>query len=157
MTDCDKFRVVTWNVLGHIHTHWNGAAHLNTKEDSSPVTAHDTQDKPAQALNEIRDESRPRESSPQRRPRHTEALTQLQPDVILLQEVDPHFMPSEEDYHAGTPFPLPGYTPHRSSSVRGEGTAVLLRDACWVVDPITPPVRFPPTVEHGWKTGTVVP
>ena len=129
------FKVVSWNVLAHIHTHYNAAGHGGATKSL--------------------------ESAEQRLVRHrqvVQTLLELQADVYLLQEVDSHFMPA--DWQQDRPLPcgetLRGYTPYRSYSERGEGTVVMLRDDRFVRDTSIPTAYLPATAEHGWKTGVVV-
>ena len=129
------FKVVSWNVLAHIHTHHNAAGHGGATKSL--------------------------ESAEQRLVRHRQVLQtllELQADVYLLQEVDSYFMPA--DWQQDRPLPcgetLRGYTPYRSYSERGEGTVVMLRDDRFVRDTSIPTAYLPATAEHGWKTGVVV-
>ena len=108
------FVVVCWNVLAHIHTHHNAAGHGG--------------------------EAKTLEAQTQRTARHVRivhALQRLAPDIVLLQEVDTTFIPLDWQPNQG-PLPcgerLDGYTPFRSYSDRGDGCAVLLRDAAFVRD-----------------------
>lgn len=133
------FRVMTWNVLAHVHTHWDSAFHggrfktVETKE--------------------------------QRLARHVaiaDAIMRELPDVVLLQEVDEFFMP--EDWQGGR-LPcgrtLSGYCVHRSysrtTSGPMEGVVVLLRAGVWEVHPEYAPVLLPRIPERGWKCGIAVP
>ena len=98
--------MVCWNVLAHIHTHHNWAAHGAPRK---------TLETPAQ-----RDA---------RHRRVARTLARLAPDVALLQEADESFMPVQ--WQPEEPLPcgerLDGYTPYRSYSDRGDGCVVLLR------------------------------
>ena len=136
-------KVVSWNVLAHVHTHWCRAAHQHTGKLESPGQCR-------------------------RRQRSVLArLKKLAPDVALLQEVDSAFIPI--DWLPGTPLPcgetLTGYTVIRNYNRRAnvdsgghvEGTAVLIRDAVLDVDAARcRPARLEATRENGWKTGLVV-
>lgn len=90
---------------------------------------------------------------------------ELDPDVILLQEVDEHFMPIDWNPADGSPLPcgskLEGYTPYRSYNVgtkdkKACGVAVLLKDAVLTRDRSIDTVYLKATEAHGWKTGVVV-
>ena len=88
----DALGVVSWNVLAHVHTHWNAAEH-----GGAPKSL---------------------ESDAQRISRHARVVRRLhalRPAVALLQEVDATLMP--QDWQGG-PLPcgehLDGYTPFRS-------------------------------------------
>jgi endonuclease/exonuclease/phosphatase family metal-dependent hydrolase len=134
-TTTDAFKVVCWNVLAHIHTHYNANGHGGAVKTT--------------------------ESAEQRLLRHqriARTLLDLQADAYLLQEVDSHFMPA--DWQPDRPLPcgemLRGYTPYRSYSKRGEGTVVMLRDDRFVRDTSIRTAYLPATAEHGWKTGVVL-
>lgn len=127
--------VVSWNILAHVHTHWDFVRHGGF----------------AKAL----------ETLEQRQARHeviARRLNALRPEVALLQEVDASFLPLEWQ---GGPLPcgvaLGGYTPYRSYSPgKQEGTAVLLRDDAWQRDTSVETLYIPRTEATGWKTGVVV-
>ena len=95
--------VVSWNVLAHVHTHWDSALHCGA-------------DKAV-------------ETEQQRIARHLTILRRLKAlklDVALLQEVDEHFIPM--GWQSGL-LPcgesLDGYVPYRSYNDRSnEGTVV---------------------------------
>merc|ERR1711988_2076693 len=132
-TNWSSFRVLSWNILAHIHTHYNSAGHKGPPKSC--------------------------ESAEQRVARHrtiVQTITQLAPDIAMLQEVDSTFMPSDWQARNG-PLPcgerLDEYTPYRSYSDRGEGTVILLRDAAFVRDRSVNASYLPAIKEHGWKTG----
>jgi len=134
--------VLSWNLLAHVHTHWNFSEHGGTP--------------------------RSLETEEQRQARHLHILRRLnalRPAVVLLQEVDATFMPQDWQPASG-PLPcgqrLEGYTPYRSYTPpwgprkHAEGTAVLLRDDAWVRDKTAPKALIASSEETGWKTGMVV-
>ena len=114
--------VVCWNVLAHIHTHHNWAAHGAPRK---------TLETPAQ-----RDA---------RHRRVARTLARLAPDVALLQEADESFMPVQ--WQPEEPLPcgerLDGYTPYRSYSDRGDGCVVLLRQQSFRCDEAVDTVYSP--------------
>ena len=135
-----EFSVLTWNVLAHIHTHWDAARHQNEPEKPKPL-----------------------ESTEQRRARHAQVvqtLRRLSPDIALLQEVDVTFMPKSWQPAAGALLPcgetLEGYTPYRSYSERDEGAVVLLKDTTFERDRSMPVAYLPASSAHGWKTGVAL-
>ena len=130
------FVVVCWNVLAHIHTHHNAAGHGG--------------------------EAKTLEAQAQRTARHVRivrALQRLAPDIALLQEVDTTFIPLDWQPNQG-PLPcgerLDGYTPFRSYSDRGDGCAVLLRDAAFVRDREIETLYLPASRRFGHKAAVVV-
>lgn len=135
-------RVVSWNCLAHIHTHWNAAVHL-----AAPLPGS----------------SKPLESQEQRHSRHRRiiaALKRLDADVALLQEVDKHFIPQSWGRSPGESLPcgalLDGYVPYRNYNSNGEGTIVLLKSEVFFRDPEIMPVQIKATMSRGSKTAMVV-
>jgi len=133
------FRVMTWNVLAHVHTHWNHRDHGGSEK----------------AL----------ETEAQRRTRHRAVVNVVMrelPDVVLLQEVDEFFMPP--DWQAGLlpcGVSLPGYEAFKSyalvDSGHLEGVVILFRKGIWEPDPQRPPILLERSEKRGWKCGLVVP
>uniref|UniRef100_A0A6U3SG91 Endonuclease/exonuclease/phosphatase domain-containing protein n=1 Tax=Ditylum brightwellii TaxID=49249 RepID=A0A6U3SG91_9STRA len=118
-TDLLPFRAMTWNVLASAHTKWN--------------TAHGG-------------ERMAEESECQRNNRHTivaNTINREMPDVVMLQEVDVRFLPSDWE---GGPLPcgveLRGYKAYRSYALTRsgvmEGVAILLRRGVWELDTSLP-------------------
>lgn len=103
----DPFRVLSWNILSTVHTHHNSESHQSGRADGL-------------------------ETEEQQLARHTRVAGRLRAevaDVLLLQEVDKYFLPSD---WSGGMLPcgvgLPGYVAFRNYQPEvGEGTAVLLR------------------------------
>jgi len=131
-----SFRVLSWNILAHIHTHYNHLGHGGAPKE--------------------------RESEKQRTARYRQiarTITELSPDIALLQEVDSFFMPQDWQAEQGA-LPcgesLDGYTPYRSYSDREEGTVILLRDATFTRDTSIDATYIPATKQTGWKTGMVL-
>ena len=134
--------IVSWNVLAHVHTHWNSAEHGG--DEKTLETAEQCQLRHVQIVRR---------------------LNALRPEVAFLQEVDATFMPQ---YWQPTSGPLPcgqrldGYTPFRSYTPpwgdrkHAEGTVVLLRDDTWVRDKSVDTAYVASCKETGWKTGIVV-
>lgn len=131
-------KVVSWNVLAHVHTRYNWRSHGGNSCES-------------------------RETPEQREGRHklvAHELNRLNPDVVLLQEVDTSFMPASWQPGAGTALPcgvelLPGHTLCREASVKNLDTAtvaILVRTSSVNLDRARPPVF----VDHKGKTGCVV-
>ena len=129
---------MSWNVLAHIHTHWDYKFHGGASKEL--------------------------ETGSQRDARHTaivKAILREYPDVVLLQEVDEYFLPL--DWESG-PLPcgliLPGYVPFKSySPTRNgikEGVVVLLRAGVWKADTEREVVRLERCEERGWKCGIAV-
>lgn len=135
-----ELTVVTWNVLSHIHTRWSFS--LNGQSSRAEGEGLETEE--------------------QRTARHravVRRLAELQPDIVLLQEVDEYFMPLDWDGTGMLPCDasIEGYAPFRSSTeTHGEGTAVLLRSATVQRDPDIEPVRLAASAENDGKTGIIV-
>jgi endonuclease/exonuclease/phosphatase family metal-dependent hydrolase len=134
-----EIKIVCWNILAHIHTHWDTPLHTGSSEACRCL-----------------------ETDVQRARRHVQAvraIKRLVPDVALLQEVDSYFMPlAWQAWHGPLPCGerLDGYTPYRSYSDRGEGTVVLLKDETMKRDLRVPTSYIAANDKHGWKTGVVV-
>merc|ERR1719362_895210 len=92
MNQIMPFRVMTWNVLAHVLTHWDHRFHGGIEKSLETET--------------------------QRRTRHravVNAVMRELPDVVLLQEVDEFFMPP--DWQCGLlpcGLSLPGYEAFKS-------------------------------------------
>ena len=133
------FRVMTWNILASVHTHWNHASH-----GGSPGSV---------------------ETEFQRHTRHRAIVCRInneQADVVLLQEVDSLFLP--RDWQGGA-LPcgsvLSSYVPYRSCSLHPqsglyEGVAILLRVGVWTRDTRVPKVSLAKNARRGWKCGLVL-
>eukprot|EP00756_Hemistasia_phaeocysticola_P025983 Hpha_TRINITY_DN16035_c4_g1::TRINITY_DN16035_c4_g1_i1::g.120390::m.120390 len=131
-----RLRIVTWNILAHRHTHYDWREH-GGKEG------------------EVESEAQTKE----RHRRISAAIAGLNPDVLLLQEVDTSLVPLEE----ATPSEgvrravraeiLPGYDWYLSLSNRGEGTAIVLREG--VFEEVSHK-GVPHDPGHGWKTAASV-
>lgn len=139
-----SLKVLSWNILAHIHTHWDAALHTGSQQ--------------ARKCLETQEQAKARHS------RIVQEIRRQEPDIALLQEVDSTFMPSNWQAASG-PLPcgekLDGYTPYRSykriqQSIVEEGTVVLLRDATLQRDKAVPVSYFKGSSEHGCKTGIVV-
>eukprot|EP00656_Telonema_subtile_P035528 TRINITY_DN39508_c0_g1_i1.p1 TRINITY_DN39508_c0_g1~~TRINITY_DN39508_c0_g1_i1.p1 ORF type:complete len:284 (-),score=40.91 TRINITY_DN39508_c0_g1_i1:140-991(-) len=133
------FKAMTWNVLAHVHTHWDKALHGGNAN----------------------------ESAAQRDFRHNrivQAILRELPDVALLQEVDEYFIPGNWQ---GGELPcgahLPGYTFHHAYGPTGdgsgplEGAGVLLREGVFEEDPEQPATKLNKVPERGWKSAIVLP
>jgi len=138
----EPFRVMTWNILASVHTHWNSDAHGGA--------------------------SRTCETVDQRHNRHIQivaAIHRLQPDVVLLQEVDTLFLPLAWKHGQRLPCGsyLHGYTVHQSYSplktgvsIPQEGVAILTRNGVWETDPSLKKTCLEKTRDRGWKCSLVL-
>eukprot|EP01001_Neometanema_parovale_P008287 NODE_456_length_2452_cov_51.215114_g433_i0.p1 GENE.NODE_456_length_2452_cov_51.215114_g433_i0~~NODE_456_length_2452_cov_51.215114_g433_i0.p1 ORF type:complete len:758 (+),score=70.69 NODE_456_length_2452_cov_51.215114_g433_i0:57-2330(+) len=127
-------KVMSWNILAHVFTHHQKHIHGGTYL----------------------------ESAVQRSGRHkaiAHAIVKAKADVILLQEVDDTFLPSD---WSGGPLPcgvdLRGYTAFRcysGNSYIQEGVCILLREG-WERDPSRPVTRIKANEATGGKNGVTL-
>lgn len=114
----EPFRLLSWNILASVHTHHNRTAHQSGRADGL-------------------------ETDGQRSARHQRIASRLRAevaDILLLQEVDITFLPSE--WTQGVlpcGIGLPNYLPYRMYLPdKKEGTAVLLRTGVFERAPLAP-------------------
>jgi endonuclease/exonuclease/phosphatase family metal-dependent hydrolase len=127
------FKVLTWNVLASVHTHWDSDVHNSgsaLESDDQRVSRH-------QAI--------------------VKRILLLQPDVVLLQEADDSFIPY--NWECGLlpcGYELTGYRPFISYTTTKsvlEGTVILLKEDVWEINESFPIWKIEKSHKSGWKNG----
>jgi hypothetical protein len=137
----EPFRVMSWNVLASVHTHYVKTIHKGDRCESSEWRCR-------------------------RHKANIRRIVKESPDVVLLQEVDAWLIP--EGWEGGVlpcGLPLDGYSVVQSYGPTGsdskgpaEGVVILLRKGVWELDPDADEAvaKFGKTKRRGQKCGLTV-